>query len=278
MGSILIMIKTQQLITAASAVLLTTSLLAEEPASTTAVAEETNASSFFDGLVLWQDNSLTFLTGKNYEVDPSTQHTLTFEHASGWSFGDLFIFVDGTHFDGDENGFGNKQSYYGEFAPRFSAGKILNKDLSYGIIKDVNLATCWEFGKDIDDDYLVGPGFDLDLPGFDFFQLNVYRRFDDGKSDMETYQLTTAWKYTHPVGKSTFVCDGFMDWVFGDGTDHLHFCPQLKFDVGVFAGIKPMKLFTGIEYDYWKNKYGIKDTSNFDTDQNTFSWIVKYHF
>ncbi len=258
----------QQLITAASAVLLTTSAFAEDPAP----AEEQAK------LLLWQDNSITLLAGHNYEVDPSTQQAITLEHASGWSFGDLFIFVDGIHFDGDEDAFGNEQVYYGEFAPRFSAGKIFNKDLSYGIIKDVNLATCWEFGETIDNNYLVGPGFDLDLPGFDFFQFNIYRRFDDGRSEMDTYQITTAWKYTYPVGKSTFVCDGFMDWVFGDGTDHIHFVPQLKFDVGVFAGIEPMKLFAGIEYDYWKNKYGIKDTSAFDTDQNTFSWIVKYHF
>lgn len=44
------------------------------------------------------------------------------------------------------------------------------------------------------------------------------------------------------------------------------------------------QLYVGIEYDYWKNKYGIKDggfvSDNFvgSTDQNTASLLVKAHF
>ena len=38
------------------------------------------------------------------------------------------------------------------------------------------------------------------------------------------------------------------------------------------------QLYVGIEYDYWKDKYGIKDTDAFDTDQNTASLLVKVHF
>lgn len=259
----------QRLITLASAALLATAAFAQDETQ-----EKPKAY-----LPLWQDNSITLLAGNNYKLDPSTQQTLTFEHASGWTFGDLFFFVDGTHFDGDKDINGNDWAYYGEFAPRFSAGKILNKDLSFAFIKDVNLATCWEFGKNTDSNYLIGPGFDLDIPTFDFFQLNLYQRFERGSNEFERYQVTTAWKYTLPLGKSAFVCDGFMDWVFGEGTTHVHFCPQLKFDVGVFAGIKERKLFAGIEYDYWKNKYGVASGNpGPDSDQNTFSWILKYHF
>ena len=43
-------------------------------------------------------------------------------------------------------------------------------------------------------------------------------------------------------------------------------------------------MYVGIEYDYWKDKYGIKDSGfvsdNFvgPTDQNTASLLVKVHF
>ena len=50
-------------------------------------------------LLLWQTNSLTYLYGKNFAINPSIQQTVTFEHASGWSFGDLFIFVDGIKYN-----------------------------------------------------------------------------------------------------------------------------------------------------------------------------------
>lgn len=34
-------------------------------------------------LLHWQNNSLTYLYGQDYKVDPDTQQTVTFEHASG---------------------------------------------------------------------------------------------------------------------------------------------------------------------------------------------------
>ena len=250
----------KRLILTATAALLTT---------TSAVAED---------LLLWQDNSLSLLVGKDFKLDPDTQQTVTFEHASGWSVGDLFVFVDGINFDGDTDIGGKKQAYYGEFAPRFSAGKILDNDFSWAFIQDINLATCWEFGQNTDDNYLIGPGFDLSVPGFDYLQFNFYRRFDNGQSDTENYQVTTAWKIEMPIGETALICDGFIDWVFGEGTDHLHICPQVKFDIGTLLGMEERSLFAGVEYDYWKNKYGVRDGDGLDSDQSTFSWLIKYHF
>lgn len=234
---------------------------------------------FADDLLQWQDNSLSLLLGSDYELDPGTQHTVTFEHASGWSFGDLFMFVDGIHFDGDRDIGGKQWAYYGEFAPRVSFGKLAKTDLSFGFIKDITFATCWEFGQNSDDNYLFGPGFDLAIPGFDFFQLNLYRRFNNGNADLASYQLTPVWKITVPVGGTDLVFDGFIDWVFGEGVDHLHICPQLKLDLGALLGMEKSALYAGIEYDYWKNKYAVRDGDfGLDSNQSTFSWLVKYHF
>ncbi len=240
---------------------------------TAAAALLTTTSASAEDWLLWQDNSLSLLVGRNFELDPDTQETVTFEHASGWSMGDLFLFVDGIYYDGDRDFGGSKFVHYGEVAPRLSAGKILDKDLSLGFIKDFSLATCWEFGENTDDNYLIGPGFDLNVKGFDFLQLNLYRRFNNGQIDPESYQLTAAWKITKELGESAVVLDGFIDWVFGDNTDNLHICPQLKFDAGVFLGLESRSLFTGIEYDYWKNKYAVRGSK-----QSTFSWLIKYHF
>jgi nucleoside-specific outer membrane channel protein Tsx len=224
-------------------------------------------------LLQWQDNSLTLLYGNNFDLDPDTQETLTFEHVSGWSFGDLFIFVDATYWDGDKDFKDDDWSYYAEIAPRLSAGKILNKDLSLLFIKDFLIASCYETGKNSDESALVGPGVDLDIPGFDFLQLNLYRRFNDLSTSQESYQLTPVWKMTLPICKTAVVLDGFIDWVFGDSSRNLHICPQLKLDVGALVGMKAGSLYAGIEYDYWKNKYGVKNV-----DQSACSAIIKYHF
>ena len=133
-----------------------------------------------DSPLLWQNNSLTYLYGKNFKVEPAIQQTITFEHASGWNWGDLFLFVDQKFFNGAENGAGDTRSFYGEFSPRLSFGKLLGKDLSFGPVKDVLLAATYEFGEDETEAYLLGPGFDLDVPGFNFFKLNFYYRQPDG--------------------------------------------------------------------------------------------------
>ena len=239
-------------------------------------------------LLQWQDNSLTYLNGIDFKVDPPKQQTVTFEHASGWSFGDLFIFVDGIKYNTEAtNGAGDGHTFYGEISPRLSLGKISGADLSFGPVKDVLLAATYEFGEDDVDSYLLGPAVDLNIPGFDYFQLNTYLRTTDGRRDGDNvWQITPVWSYTIPVGDSDLVIDGFMDWVVdNDDSYHanLHFNPQIKYDLGKAMKWGEKQLYVGIEYDYWKNKYGIKDGGDVSqfvgpTDQNTASLLVKAHF
>ena len=40
---------------------------------------------------------------------------------------------------------------------------------------------------------------------------------------------------------------------------------------------KPGKLYAGLEFDLWWNKYQIPDSSAFDTNQAAVSLLVKYH-
>ena len=64
------------------------------------------------------------------------------------------------------------------------------------------------------------------------------------------------------------------------GTYHanLHFNPQVKYDLGKALHWGEKQLYVGFEYDYWKNKYGIEDSGAFKTNQDTASFLVKYHF
>lgn len=239
-------------------------------------------------LLQWQDNSLTYLNGIDFRIDPPRQQTVTFEHASGWSFGDLFVFVDGIKYNTEAtNGAGDGHTFYGEISPRLSFGKISGADLSFGPIKDVLLAATYEFGEDDVDAYLLGPAVDLDIPGFDFFQLNTYYREPDGKRDGSgVWQITPAWSYTIPVGNSDLVIDGFMDWVVdNDDSYHanLHFNPQVKYDLAKAMGWGK-RFYVGVEYDYWSDKYGIDDDSYLGdeilggTDQSAISLLLKGHF
>ncbi|WP_282376791.1 outer membrane protein OmpK [Pseudomonas sp. PS01302] len=244
-----------------------------------------------DSPLLFQNNSLTYLYGKNFKVEPDVQQTLTFEHASRWTWGDLFLFVDQKVFNGKENSAGDKRSFYGELSPRLSFGNLFNRDLSFGPIKDVLLATTFEFGEDEAEAYLIGPGFALNVPGFNYANLNFYYRKPDGNrvdrnndgrpDGTGVWQVTPNWSFTIPVGKSDVLVDGYMDWVVdNDASYHanLHFNPQVKYDLGKALSWGEKQLYVGVEYSYWKDKYGIQDSDAFTTTQNTTSLLVKVHF
>ena len=236
----------------------------------------------------WQSNSISALYGKGFEVEPDTHETITFEHASNWKWGDLYLFVDTYWFDGEKTASQGHNAVYTEIAPRFSIGKLTNTNLSFGPVKDVLIATSFDLsiqdqpGYDDMWTYIVGPGFELEIKGFDYFTLNFYYRIpDDGNTPSGQWQITPSWSYTVPFLKSSIIFDGYIDWVVnskGNNSSDFHFNPQIKYDLSPHLGLSPKKLAAGIEYDYWKNKFLIEDTPYFKTNQNATSFIVKYTF
>lgn len=223
---------------------------------------------------LWQDNSLTYVTGGRFRVDPAAQQTLTFEHASGWRHGDLFVFIDATHFNDGRGG-----SLYGEFSPRVSLSKLGKTTLpAHGLIRDVALSSTLEFGEGEVETLLMGLGLDLAVPGMDFFKLDLLRRIPLLGQDGEIWQLTPVWSAS--MGRH-LVFDGFIDWgIHSDGRHrrNWHVNPQLKYDIGAALGWGKRKLMLGVEYSYWHNKYGIADSAAFPTHDNTASFILQTYF
>jgi nucleoside-specific outer membrane channel protein Tsx len=179
-----------------------------------------------DSFLLWSDNSVSALFyGWGFEVDPSEQSTMTLEHAHASRIGDLFMFVDFAKFH-DVAGGADDTTWYGEFGPRFSFGKMLGKDLSHTFFKrslfefkDVLLAAQYERGEDPDvaEAVLLGVGVDLDvreagilggLARFNFLQLNFYARREltaGADSSFNDAQITMVGSYPFSIGKVPFL-------------------------------------------------------------------------
>ncbi|SHF92642.1 Nucleoside-specific outer membrane channel protein Tsx [Microbulbifer donghaiensis] len=239
--------------------------------------------------VLWQDNSLSLLSGGDYKVDyslgtdDSSRTVVTFEHVSGHSWGDFFMFADYLTSSADS------KELYTEVSPRLSLGKLSGRELAFGPVKDVLLASTLEFGNMDDPNHLTatgphftnklaGVGFDLAVPGFSFVQANVYHRNNDDKADNE--QLTLVWGLPFTLSGLDFLYDGFIDWSSASEDAHpsMNFTSQLKWDVGAQWG-QPKSLYAGIEYAHWDDKFGIKDgTFGIDSDERNVNLLVKYHF
>jgi len=226
---------------------------------------------------LWQSNNIYLLHGIGYEVNPDEQTTITLEHSSEWSLGDLFIMTDLTKYRGSNQGDG----IYGEFSPRLSLGKTTPMKFNSGFVKDLLITSTIEFGKGDVESFMIGPAIDFNISGFNYFKLNIYQRFTKSGRDGETVQVTPVWGISQKLWGEKFIFEGFIDWnVNSDGNYHsnIHFNPRLKYDLDKWLKLKTGSAMLGIEYSYWKNKYGIKSSSTFDTDQSAISLFLNYKF
>lgn len=260
-------------------------------------------------LLHWQDNSLTYLYGENFqrlnfnEEEQRTQTTLTFEHASGWVWGDVFYFLDyvradnlqsrGSFANGSFRQHEKNSFYYMEFSPRVSLSWLTGLDLSAGPLKDVKAAFTLEKGDGGPgtENYLYGIGLDWDVPGFAFLQTNLYRVkinnqvfFADQDSNGYATQLTIAGAYPFAIGDQDFVVDGFIDWRSPSdeaGTQtSVGSSIQIKWDAGKQLFGEARRLYVGTELNMWHNKYGVKpvDGSTDGFHQTAVQALVKYHF
>ncbi|MBN1008094.1 DUF5020 family protein [Amphritea pacifica] len=215
--------------------------------------------------MLWSSFSLTYLNGSDYEVGDPDRQVVTVEHASGHSWGDNFFFLDRLESDN-----GDSENYM-ELSPRLSLSSLTGNDLSFGPVKDVLLAGTWESGEGFDN-FLAGVGVSLDVPGFQYFNANLYRANND-KSSNDT-QLTLTWGLPFALSDAEFLYDGFIDWTTSesDKASEMNFTSQLKWNAGKLIGTKA-PVYVGVEYAYWNNKFGIDGV-----DERNPALLLKWHF
>lgn len=222
------------------------------------------------GEQLWSDNALALWRGTDFKLGDKNRTVLTYEHVSGHSWGDVFMFVDRVESDN-----GDKDTYW-EVSPRLSINKVFDANLKGGLVSDLLITTTAEIASSVTN-YLYGPAIDLDIPGFAVFQLNFYRRNNESQKD--NWQLTPVWVVPFSVGGMALSYEGFADWSSGseDGHAVLNFTSELKLDIGDLWGT-PKTLYAGIKYIYIENKFGIENDANNDTNERNLTASVEVHF
>jgi len=195
---------------------------------------------------------------------------MTIEHVNEWRYGDNFLFVDVTNPARSDDDFAT--GYYGEFSPRLSLGKISGKGTGTGLLKDVLVTTTAEIGQGFRN-YLYGVAVDLNLPGTPVFQINYYARHEvsNPAADMGS-QVTLVWIKPFAIGDLSFSFEGFYDYAWG--MDHVEdniITARLLMHLGKLWD-HPGELMGGIEYQIWRNKYGIDDIDE-DVVQAMVKWV-----
>lgn len=219
-------------------------------------------------LLQWSNSEIQYLHGSDYQEpgNPAdiSQSIITVTHSHGWALGRNFFFMD-TLFS--EHGVPSQINLYGEAYSSLSFSKISQQDLSFALFKDFSLTGGVNLGENLNISQsgfralLYGVSVDFDLPGFsylnvDFLRQQVSEPFNIGT----TWQITPVWSLPFSIAGSQWSFEGFADVIGkkGAAAQQILAQPQLRLDVGDLLG-QPHHLYLGMEYQYWHNKYGIKD-------------------
>ncbi len=210
----------------------------------------------------------------------------TVQQATGWKWGDSFFFIDYLN-DDTRDGF-NDRDFYGEWYPTLSFGKLANKELRVGPIRDFALIAGVNVGGDANVvKYLPGLRASWDLPGFLFLNTDLMAYIDantgvagggapqtDAPQTDNSFILDVSWALPFNVGNQSLAIVGHAEYL-GSRTDELGenvkgsmlAQPQFTWDLGKVIGA-PHQLMVGIEYQYWLNKLGT------DEDESTAQLLL----
>jgi hypothetical protein len=228
----------------------------------------------------WSITELQYQYGKldsPFAGGAANTSVVTLQHASGYSFGDVFFFVDMID-DGEVDGFNDKDAY-GELYTYFSSAKILKRTYS-GLIKDVGLMAGVNYDADAGFlSYMPGVYVDWNVPGFTFLRTHFAATVDDSDiAQKDGFQADLAWTRPFEIGGQRFSFEGHMEYtvlesnVFGPQKDWFLAQPQLRWDVGYALTGRKDQFFVGTEYQLWVNKLGT------DVDESAFQALGVWRF
>lgn len=195
---------------------------------------------------------------------------LTFQHVSGWKYGDNFFFVDLVD-DRVLDGF-NDRDVYMEWYTNLSLGKILRREIGCGILADIGIIGGINYAPDANImKWLPGVRLDWELPGFAYLHSDFTAFIDDnggtvsGGAPRETdsFMIDLSWDYLFSMGQHDFSIQGHAEFIgnrkneFGNDVSWWIFAqPQFRYDLGKTILCSPNQLFVGIEWQIWPNKLG----------------------
>jgi nucleoside-specific outer membrane channel protein Tsx len=245
--------------------------------------ERANQAATFKGFSTWDIQALYGTTFREPGIHDVKKGTATLENSSAWSWGSSYFFIDYLRSDASDQ---HASEFYGEWYPSVSISRMFGRDYSQRLLlRDVLITMGVNAGaKDTGAApfvFLPGLTFDLKLPWFQFFSLGAYAYMDKGRisghgngCNSTTYQITPSWSLPFRLGAARFRFDGFIDYIGSHGQCAYQVVsqPTIKLDLGNFSG-KPDRLFAGVEWSYWRNKYGISKL-----DQNATQGVLMWTF
>jgi hypothetical protein len=236
----------------------------------------------------WSDTYVGYRTGTKFAEPFNNQDIrkdiLTLSHANGYRYGSNFVSIDYLMSDSkDPSAKGSSdgaREFYLVYRHTLDLGKVTGNSFKMGPIRGLGFTAGFDANAKTDAGYnskkqmlVAGPTLMFDVPGFlDVSLLQLW----ESNAPFNTYSgiSTPRYRYDpHPMlsaawgialGKSGFSFEGYANWIaakgldeFGGGTKpETNIDTQIMFDASGFAGLKPKTFKVGLQYQYWRNKFG----------------------
>lgn len=215
----------------------------------------------------WSDTELQLQVGNldipNFAGGGDDLHLIyTIQHASGWKYGDNFIFAD--VIDARRSGF-QDFDVYGEWYSNFSLGKISGKRIGGGVVSDIGIITTLQHAYDAKIwKYGAGIRLALDIPGFAFANLDTLALIDASKGvasggapkEDDSFLIDFNFRRPFRIGGSDFSVEGHIEYRYGPKNEFGARAKSWIFAQPQLRWYPTERIAVGIEYQLWLNKLG----------------------
>jgi hypothetical protein len=237
---------------------------------------------------VWGDTAIGWRYGTKFAEPYGTndihKNIFNLTHAGGYKYGTNFFNVDLLLSDDKDPAHAKSnegaQEAYVVYRNTVDFGKIAGSDLKVGIIRGFGATFGFDWNTKTDAGYnskkrmlVLGPTLMFDVPGFLDVSLLALREsnapcntYSDTCEDRYTYDthaaLSAAWGIA--IGSLPLSFEGFALFIDSKGDDEFgaktkaetNIDMQVMLDVGSVVGGAPKTFKLGVEYQYWKNKFG----------------------
>lgn len=261
------------------------SLVALSVLAATALPAAVNAADYSDDIhkndYSWSQFNLMYAFD---ELPGESSHDyLEMEFGGRSGIFDLYGYVDVFNLTSDKDSDkAGADKMFMKFAPRMSLDAVTGKDLSFGPVQELYLATLMEWGggdKGVNNQK-IGLGSDVMVPWLGKIGLNLYASYRGNDHEWNGYHLATNWfKPFHFFENGSFLSyQGYIDYEFGldDGPN----TGGASSGGAMFNGLywHSDRYAVGYGLKAYKDIYGIKDSDGFKSTGVGHYISVTYKF
>jgi len=259
----------------------------------------------------WSDTSLSWRYGTKfsepYNGTDITKHVLNLSNVSGYKYGKNFFSVDFLFSDShDPSAVGassGAHEAYAVYRHTLDLGKATGQEFAFGPVRGLGITGGFDVNSKTDAGYnskkrmlVLGPTMMFDVPGFLDVSLLALREsnapfngFTNVSTPRYTYKthamLSAAWGIPFTLGVPLSF-EGYANYIgtkgrneFGGPTAvEINVDMQVMYDLSPAIGAPKNTLKLGLEYQYWKNKFGNPDDTVPGATAKTPMVRAEYHF